>query len=425
MNTEVTPKTEEQPEFVAYVGLDWGDASHAVALRPLAGKGETGTLVNSPEVLHAWLHKLGQRFAGGPVALAVETSRGPLIHVFMAYPWLTVYPIHPATSARYRAAFTPSGAKNDEPDAAMLEELVRCHRDKLRPLQPPEVDTRKLAALVELRRDLVDRRTQVVLQLTSLLKTYYPQALILAGEKLSAPMALDFLRRWPDLLNLKASRPSTLVQFYYRHSVRSESLVQARLGLVKQAVALTTDEAVLAPARFHLRVLLDQITLLNKYIKAIEIQIDILFINNNEAYLYKHLPGAGAALQPRLLVAFGEDRSLYPDPGSFQKYAGLAPVTEKSGDQCWIHWRWFACRFLRQTMIEWAAKTVHHSGWAKAYYEAMAAKGKGHQVIVRALAFKWARILWKCWKTRTPYDESRYLQSLARRQSPYAVANNS
>ena len=125
MNASVMSKTEGSPEFVAYIGLDWGDETHAVMLRPVEGEAQTFTPVNSPEVLHAWLQKQGQRFEGRPVAMGVETSRGPLIHIFMAYPWLTVYPIQPATSARYRSAFTPSGAKDDQPDAAMLEELIR------------------------------------------------------------------------------------------------------------------------------------------------------------------------------------------------------------------------------------------------------------------------------------------------------------
>ena len=141
-------------EFAAYVGLDWGDQKHALAWTADTSKTapQTGTLVNSPEALHAWLQELGQRFAGRPVALAVETSRGPLIHLFGAYPWLTVYPIHPATSARYRTAFKPSGAKDDLPDALLLLELVRDLRHKLRPLQLPEAATRQLAALVQLRR---------------------------------------------------------------------------------------------------------------------------------------------------------------------------------------------------------------------------------------------------------------------------------
>ena len=121
------------------------------------------------------------------------------------------------------------------------------------------METRKLGALVELRRDMVDRRTQMVLQLISLLKAYYPQALELAGGQLSSAMALDFLRRWPDVVSLKATRPSALSRFYYQHSVRSEKLVAERLALVKQAVAVTTDEAVLEPALLQLQTLLDLI----------------------------------------------------------------------------------------------------------------------------------------------------------------------
>jgi hypothetical protein len=50
----------------------------------------------------------------------------------------------------------------------------------------------------------------------------------------------------------------------------------------------------------------------------------------------------------------------------------------------------------------------------------MIAKGKTHQVTLRALAFKWIRVLWVCWKNRTPYDETRYLQQLLKRKSPHA-----
>ena len=428
MNTSVTSATHTQPrpQFVACIGLDWGDETHAFSLCAEADKTpvQTGTLANSPETLHRWLQELAQRFGGQPVALALETSRGPLIHLFGAYPWLTLYPIHPATSARYRSAFKPSGAKDDQPDALVLLELVRCHRDKLHPLQLPEPATRKLGALVQLRRNLVDRRTQVVLQLESLLKSYYPQALELVGHELTTSLALDFLRRWPDLLALKAARPATLKRFYYQHSVRSTDLVEQRQTLVQKALALTTDEAVLEPARWHLAVLVEQLRTFQKHIVHLEKQSHQLFKQHSEAYLFIDLPGAGQALQPRLLVAFGEDRCLYPDPGSLQKYLGVAPVIEKSGYQLWTHWRWHAPRFLRQTFVEWAGQTVVYSTWAKAYYQCMKTKGKSHHVILRALAFKWIRILWKCWQTRTPYNEQLYLKRLAARRSPSAVTTH-
>jgi transposase len=423
MNTQNSTTSQMLPDFCAVIGLDWGDKKHAFGLQAHDESSlQTGSLHNSPEALHAWLGQLAERFKGQPVALAVETSRGPLIDLFSDYPWLTVYPIHPATSARYRSAFKPSGAKDDMPDALVLLEIVRDHRGKLRPIRSAEPATRKLKALVELRRDLVDRRTQLVAQMGSLLKSYFPQALELVGHDLTSGLASALLRRWPDPVSLKAVRAGTLKRFYYQHSVRSEALVSQRLALLDQLRALTTDEAVLSPARLHLAALLDQLRTLNRHIELIEREGQSLFKEHPEAYLFRDLPGAGKAFQPRLLVAFGEDRSAYPEPSSLQKYGGVAPVIQRSGGQCWVHWRWHAPRFLRQTFVEWAGQTVVYSSWASAYYHHMKAKGKSHHVILRALAFKWIRILWKCWQTHTPYDETRYLQQLQNRRSPYAVA---
>ncbi len=96
-------------------------------------------------------------------------------------------------------------------------------------------------------------------------------------------------------------------------------------------------------------------------------------------------------------------------------------MREKSGGALWTHWRWQAPGFLRQSFVKWAGQTVVYCDWAKAYYQQMKAKGKGHWAILRALAFKWVRVLWKCWQQRTPYDNTRYEQPLARRRSPLAV----
>ena len=134
--------------------------------------------------------------------------------------------------------------------------------------------------------------------------------------------------------------------------------------------------------------------------------------------IFDSLPGAGPTLAPRLLAAFGERRERFPTPASVQKYAGIAPVTERSGRKHWVHWRFICNKFLRQTFVEWAAETIPRSFWARAFYERHRAKGAGHNAALRALAFKWIRILWRCWTDRIPYDESRYLTALQHRSSP-------
>ena len=118
------------------------------------------------------------------------------------------------------------------------------------------------------------------------------------------------------------------------------------------------------------------------------------------------------------MVAFGEQRERYTSPTDIQKYAGIAPVTQRSGNTSWIHWRWQCPTFLRQTFVEWAALTIPRSSWAKAYYQQQEARGQRHQSILRGLAYKWQRILFRCWQNNQRYDESHYLQALKRSSSP-------
>lgn len=101
-----------------------------------------------------------------------------------------------------------------------------------------------------------------------------------------------------------------------------------------------------------------------------------------------------------------------------QKYAGVAPVTERSGNKHWVHWRWACPTFLRQTFVEWSQETVARSFWARAFYQRQRDKGATHNAAIRALAFKWIRILFRCWIDRAPYDESRYLLALQKRHAP-------
>jgi len=414
--TPQDPPKEPAVEFAALIGADWGDQSHALALLDRAsGQVEASTLEHTPEAIHAWLEQLEKRFGGRPVALALEASKGPLVQALWLVPWLTLYPIHTTTSARYRTAFRPSGAKDDQPDAQVLLDLLCHHRDKLTPLQPEDVATRTLDGLCQARRAAIDLRTQLSNQLTSTLKGYFPQALDWVGGNLSSALALDFLDRWPDLLALKAARPATLRKFFYAHNVRRPETIGQRVEAVAKARALTTDTAVIEVSVRVVRLLVGQLRALAKHIDQFDRAIKQAFAAHPEADLFRDLPGAGPVLAPRLLTLFGTDRSRYPRVDHLLKYSGVAPVKEKSGARQWIHWRWHAPRFIRQTLIEWAGQTVVFCGWARAYYQRQRKKGMGHWAVLRSLAFRWVRVLWRCWQDRIPYQEARYLAALRHR----------
>ena len=187
---------------------------------------------------------------------------------------------------------------------------------------------------------------------------------------------------------------------------------------IKAAVPLTQDPGVVVPCRLHVLVLIEQLRVALQAIEQFDRHIAELAPTLPDYRLFAGLPRAGPHLAPRLLVAFGEDRERFQRAEELQKYAGIAPVTERSGKKTWVHWRWQCPTFLRQTFIEWAGQTINKSFWAGAYYYQQRARGSTYQAAVRALAFKWIRILYSCWKTRTLYDESKYLNALKRRQSP-------
>lgn len=406
--------------YSAVLALDWGEDSHAFVLQPSAGRSESGTIPATAEAFHGWLDNLGERLAHQSVAIVVEAGRNAVVHALFEHSWLTVFPVHPAASKRFRKALIPSGAKDDIPDAAILLKLFESHHDCLRPLVPDTVATRRLELLVETRRGYVDLRTKLGNQLRSALKTYYPQALDLFGDEIYTPLPLDFLTRWPTLAAAQAARPATLRQFYQAHNSRRSGVIEERIAAINAARPLTTDTAVIEIGALQAGLLVAQLRPLQKSIEGIEERIAEAFADHPDAALFRELPGAGPALAPRLLAAFGSLRGRYPDSSSMQKYSGVAPVREKSGRVTWTHWRWNCPKFLRQTFIEWAGSTIPRCAWAKAFHAEHKRRGKNHQTILRALAFKWIRILWKCWQDRTPYDEHRYLASLEKRHSPYA-----
>jgi transposase len=134
--------------------------------------------------------------------------------------------------------------------------------------------------------------------------------------------------------------------------------------------------------------------------------------------IFRSFPAAADVFAPRLMAVFGEDPTRFRSAAEVQRYCGVAPVTERSGNKNWVHWRYRCSKFQRQTLVEWAGLSIPHSYWAEQFYRAHRARGVGHQGALRALAFKWVRILFRCWQTGEQYDESRYLKALSKREAP-------
>jgi transposase len=412
--------------FAAIVGIDWADKKHDICELPVGTKDYQWSVISSkPNDLHAWATALEKRYPSQTIAVACELKKGPLIYALSRYEHLVIFPINPSTVAKYRKAFSLSGAKNDPGDAYLQTEILEKHMDKIHPIEPESADVRALAQLLEYRRKLVQDRVDLTNCITATLKNYYPQVLDWFNEK-DTHIFCDFIIKWPSLALVQKVRQKTLTDFFNAHNARYTQVNLDRLDAIKSAVALTHDDGVILPNQLLIEALMPQLKCLLDGIKRLEDEISRLYKLMQDRPLFDSLPGAGPQFSPRLLVAFGGNRDRYQTAAELQQYCGVAPVIEQSGQKSWTHWRYSCPTFLRQTFVEWAGQTVRYSFWARAYYQQQEQKGKPHNTIMRSLAFKWIRIIFRCWKDRKPYDESKYLQALKDRGSPllkFAVNN--
>lgn len=416
--TQALPIQTQEPEFAALVAIDWADQKHYWTLRAAhSSRIERGELDNTPEAVEVWMAELHLRFGERPLAVALEQRRGALVAMLSKYGQLHLYPVHPLTLAKYREAWYPSRAKDDPKDAVLLLEILYQHRERLRRLDPDITDLRLLQFQVENRRKLVDQRTATGNRLTDLLKIYYPQILFWF-EKVDSALVGDLLRRWPTLEQLQRAKPATLAKFFREHNCRNETKTQERIEQIRRAIPATDDQAVIESAHTMVVVYVQQIALLGDAIGELNKAIEQLARKQPDWEIFDSLPGAGDVMAPRLMAAMGSRRQRFGSASELQCFSGIAPVKEASGNTQWVHMRWACPKFLRQTFHEWAACSLPFCRWAKIYYDEQRAKKKSHHTAVRALAFKWMRILYRCWKDSRPYREDIYLANRAKRAIP-------
>ena len=407
-----------EADYVALVGIDWADTKHDFCLRATgAAQEEYGVMGPMPEAIDQWAKRLAERFPGRKIAVCLEQSKGSLIYALLKYDHFVLYPINPRTLAKFREALAPSGKKDDPADAQLLLELVRKHREKLKPWRPADQHTRTLQFLVEHRRTLVQDKTRLTNRLTSVLKGYFPQVLCWFAA-LDAPLVCDFLKRWPTLEAVQKADDATLRTFFQAHHSYHRAINQQRMDGIRQAIPATTDQAVIPSSVMLVHTLVEQVSCVTEALRRFEKEIDALTRSHVDFQLFASLPGAGPVHASRLISALGPDRSRYEHVEELLTFTGIAPIMERSGKTTVTHFRWFCPKFLRQSFHEFAGQSIQRSQWAKAFYRQQRMRGKDHQASVRSLAFKWARIIFRLWKNRTPYNERIYVAALQRRGSP-------
>ena len=402
----------DQPTL--FIGIDWADQKHDCHIIDRDGKGFHQEILHSPESIDTWVNEMLKLAKGKPIAIMLEQSRGPLVYALMFRKNVLLYPVNPKQLARYRESY-PGGGKDDPTDAKYLARMLRERITTLTASQPDDENTRLLAHLSQQRRRLVEGQIKIRQQLTAQLKSYFPVVLELFGKEWQLPLLLSVLSRWTDPRQFRRADRRLIRRVLSEHSTRNEQQQEAIIDRIRAAKLLSDDEALIVPSAMVVKLLVSQIKLSRKMIKEFDTKIAETMKQHPDAHLFTSLRGAGAALAPRLLCAFGSQRDRWKDADSLAAFSGIAPVTKRSGKLCQVHRR-FACpKYLRQTFHEFADSARMYCPWSKARYRMLRDRGMKHHAALRKLARSWIRILFRVWQTRIPFDCDRYIAQLQQR----------
>jgi transposase len=303
-----------QPEVAApgeiLVGIDWADQQHALDVIYPDRRPGVLTLEQKPEAIDAWIVGLAEAYPSARVLVAIERPNGPLVAALLRYPQVTIYPVNPTQLHNYRKSQKQSGAKNDPSDARLLCQYLRHYGDQMRALKPDDVSTRELALLSEQRRNAVDQRTAIVLELNAVLKQYFPVVLQLVDSDLWATFFLRLILKWPTLSKLQRAKTQTVRSFFYAHNVRGD-VVERRLMIIRDALSLTEDGALVSAGILRANKCAHLILALNQSIHEYDKRLNELLESHKDYEIVKSLPGSGLHMQSRIIAALGTDRDRY------------------------------------------------------------------------------------------------------------------
>jgi transposase len=407
----------EPAENLVAIGIDWADRQHAFHLVDAKGNELAGDFEQTPQAIDDWVAMLRNKYPQAIFRVCIEQTKGALISALLMHDGIHIFPINPTQLANYRKAMNHGGAKGDPSDARLLAQFLLHYGDQLNLLQPEDETTRKLTILVQDRRRIVDQRTAVTNELKATLKQYFPLVLQLAPWRIYAQFVCRLLLKWPTLEKLQAVKPTTLRKFFYGQNLRGNH-VESKLELIAEAKPLTQDAAILQTYAMRVQRLAKLLLVDAEVIDGYDREIEKLLVTHADFEIVASLPGAALQMRSRMIAALGTDRTRFTGALSLQTFTGIAPVTSQSGNTRIVAHRWACPKFHKQTFHEYAGLSTTKSKWAKAYYDMMLSRGKKPQMARRALAYKWQRIIFRCWQDRVPYDESRYIARLHETNSP-------
>ncbi|MBD8063751.1 IS110 family transposase [Oceanitalea stevensii] len=387
-------------DYAVFVGLDVGkEAHHACALDPGGARVHDKVLPQSEAQIRQVLTRLADR---GRVLVVVDqpASIGALAVTVAREVGIDVAYL-PGLAMRRIADLHPGNAKTDARDAYVIADAARSMPHALRRVDAGDEALADLEVIVGYDDDLAGEVTRVSNRIRGLLTQIHPALERVLGPKIQHQAVLELLIRFGGPQGLaSASRRQLLAATKGRAPRSYEALISAlTTALEEQTVTVPgtrAAELVLPKLATTLRELLQQR-------EQAAGQIEEMLDAHPLSTVLTSMPGIGVRTGARILLEVG-DGSSFATSGHLAAYAGLAPVTRRSGTSIrGEHPARGGNKQLKRAFFLSAFASLSDPA-SRAYYDRKRAEGKKHNAALICLARRRTDVLHAMLRNGTLYE---------------------
>jgi transposase len=383
-----------------FVGVDVGKGEHhAVALNRAGKVVFDRALPNDEGKMRAVLQKLKH---SGTVLVVVDqpATIGALpIAVAQAEDVLVGY--LPGLAMRRIADLHAGEAKTDARDAAIIAQAARTLPHALRSIQLADESVAELSMLCGFDDDIVGQMTATSNRIRGLLTQIHPALERVVGPHLDHPAMLDLLQHYPSPAAMKSAGTARMATRLVKRAPRigrrlAEEITQA---LSEQSVVVVGTNA----AATVLPRLAEQLAALRRQRAEIAVVVEAHPLSP----VLTSMPGVGVRTAARLLTEVASKH--FETAGHLASYAGLAPVTRRSGSSIrGEHPSRRGNKILKRALFL-SAFAALRDPVSRTYYDRKIAQGKRHNQALIALARRRCDVLFAMLRDGTLYHADHQL----------------
>ncbi|GFJ77322.1 insertion element IS110 uncharacterized 43.6 kDa protein [Phytohabitans houttuyneae] len=329
----------------------------------------------------------------------------------------------PGLVMRRLADLHPGTAKTDARDAYVIADAARTLPHTLRRVDTGDEALAELEILVGYDDDLAGEVTRISNRIRGLLTQIHPPLERVLGPKIQHPAVLELLSRCGGPAGIRKAGRTKLLELVKKRAPR----MGARL--VEQILVALDTQTVVVPGTAAAETILPRLAdnlrdLLHQRDQLAE-QVEGMLDAHPLAEVLTSMPGIGVRTAARILLEVG-DGSTFPTPGHLAAYAGLAPVTRRSGTSIrGEHPPKGGNKQLKRAFFLSAFAALADPA-SRTYYDRKRAEGKKHNAALICLARRRVDVLHAMLRTNTPYqpkpaDEPRLAADKTHRDTPRGV----